>query len=146
MNDTTSTRRKRPPLRRAKRGGEPLFFADPASDTILSMVVTLSSEVWALRERLAALEAVQVRKGALSAGEIDGYEFTPDQEDVLAADRKEFIDSLFRALNEGPAPAMARARPAARTGKAPGRGKSKGKGKGSAKAGRNSRAQVARRR
>jgi hypothetical protein len=138
MNDTSTSSRKRPSLRRARRSGEPLFFADPASDTILSMVVTLSSEVWALRERLAALEAVQVRKGALSAGEIDGYEFTPDQEDVLAADRKEFIDSLFRALHEAPAPAAPRARRTAA------KGKIKGKGKG--KVVRKSRAQPARRR
>ncbi len=104
------------------------------------MVVTLSSEVWALRERLAALEAVQVRKGALSAGEIDGYEFTPDQEDVLAGDRKEFIDSLFRALQEAPAPARSRARGAVR------QGQGKGKGKGKRKVVRKSKAKPARRR
>ena len=47
----------RKPLRRTIRGGRPFFFADPAIDKILNMVVTLGSEVWALRERLAAASA-----------------------------------------------------------------------------------------
>ena len=62
----------RKPLRRTIRGGRPFFFADPAIDKILNMVVTLGSEVWALRERLAAVDAIQERQGSLAAGEVDG--------------------------------------------------------------------------
>jgi hypothetical protein len=91
---------ERKPLRRTIRGGRPFFFKDPAIDKVLNMVVTLGSEVWALRERLAALEAVQVRQGALSVGEVDDFEFTPEQEAALGQDRKEFIDNLFRVLQE----------------------------------------------
>jgi hypothetical protein len=90
----------RKPLRRTIRGGRSFFFSDPAIDKVLNMVVTLGSEVWALRERLAALEAVQVGRGQLRGDEVDGYEFTPEQEARLAADRKEFIDNLFRILQE----------------------------------------------
>ena len=88
------------PLRRTIRGGRPFFFSDTAIVKVLNMVVTLGSEVWALRERLAAVEAIQERQGALAAGEVDGYEFTPEQEQKLAADRKEFIENLFRVLQE----------------------------------------------
>ncbi len=88
------------PLRRTIRGGRPFFFSDPAIDKVLNMVVTLGSEVWALRERLAAVEAVQQQRGNLAADEVDGYEFTPEQEARLAAQRKEFIDNLFRILQE----------------------------------------------
>lgn len=88
------------PLRRTIRGGRAFFFSDPAIDKVLNMVVTLGSEVWALRERLAAVEAIQERQGSLAAGEVDGYEFTPEQEQRLAADRKEFIENLFRVLQE----------------------------------------------
>jgi hypothetical protein len=88
------------PLRRTIRGGRPFFFSDPAIDKVLNMVVTLGSEVWALRERLAAVEGIQERQGALAPGEVDGYEFTPEQEQKLAADRKEFIENLFRVLQE----------------------------------------------
>ena len=90
----------RKPLRRTIRGGRPFFFADPAIDKILNMVVTLGSEVWALRERLAAVEAIQERQGSLAAGEVDAFEFSPAQEARLAADRKEFIENLFRVLQE----------------------------------------------
>jgi hypothetical protein len=88
------------PLRRTIRGGRSFFFSDPAIDKVLNMVVTLGSEVWALRERLAALEAIQVGRGQLGSDEVDGYEFTPEQEARLGADRKEFIDNLFRILQE----------------------------------------------
>lgn len=88
----------RRPMRRTIRGGRPYFFSDPAIDKILAMVVVLGGEVWTLRERLAALEAIQVRQGSLAAGEVDAHDFSPEDEAHLAALRKEFIDSLFRVL------------------------------------------------
>lgn len=118
----------RKPMPRTIRGGRPFFFADPAIDKVLNMVVKLGSEVWALRERLAAVEGIQVRQGSLGQGEVDDYEFTPEQETALATERKEFIDNLFRILQEQvdavatskPKPApfgarISRIRPAART-------------------------------
>ena len=88
----------RRPMRRTIRGGRPYFFDDPAIDKILNMVVVLGSEVWTLRERLAALEAIQIRQGSLASGEIDAHDFSPEDEARLAGERKEFIDSLFRVL------------------------------------------------
>lgn len=95
------------PLRRTIRGGRPFFFADAAVDKVLNMVVTLGSEVWALRERLAAVEGLQIQRGQLGEGEVDRYEFTAEQESRLAADRKEFIEGLFRVLQEQVANAAA---------------------------------------
>ena len=88
----------RRPMRRTIRGGRPYFFDDPAIDKILNMVVVLGSEVWTLRERLAALEAIQVRQGSLASGELDAHDFSPEDETRLAGERKEFIDSLFRVI------------------------------------------------
>ena len=90
----------RQPMRRTIRGGRPYFFADPAIDKVLNMVVVLASEVWTLRERLMAMEAIQVTRGGLKAGEIDRFEFKSEDEANLAAQRKEYIDSLFRVLAE----------------------------------------------
>jgi hypothetical protein len=100
MTKQKTTRTRRKPLPRASQSTRPFFFDDPAADKVLNMVITLGGEVWALRERLAAFEAVQIRQGSLSDAEIDEYEFAPEQETRLAADRKEFIDNLFRALQE----------------------------------------------
>lgn len=90
----------RQPMRRTIRGGRPYFFADPVIDKVLNMVIVLGSEVWTLRERLAAMEAIQVRQGGLAAGEVDAHEFSAEDEARLGAQRKEFIDSLFRILQE----------------------------------------------
>ena len=109
----------RRPMRRTIRGGRPYFFDDPAIDKILNMVVVLGSEVWTLRERLAALEAIQVRQGSLASGELDAHDFSPEDETRLAGERKEFIDSLFRVLQvqvEEPRtqPVKAKAKPKAK--------------------------------
>jgi hypothetical protein len=103
---------ERKPLQRTIRGGRAFFFQDPATDKVLNMVVTLAGEVWTLRERLAAMEAISVRQGSLSATEIDDFEFPAEQETRLANDRKEFIENLFRVLQEQ-AETAARRKPAA---------------------------------
>lgn len=90
----------RKPMRRTIRGGRPYFFADAAIDKVLNMIVVLGGEVWTLRERLAALEAIQAKRGALKPGEVDAYEFSAEEDSKLAAQRKEFIESLFRILEE----------------------------------------------
>jgi len=101
------------PLRRTIRGGRAFFFSDPAIDKVLNMVVTLAGEVWALRERLCAMEAIGVRQGSLSASEVDDYEFTPEQDERLGAQRKEFIESLFRVIEEQVEAAVAKSPEAA---------------------------------
>jgi hypothetical protein len=78
------------------------------------MVVTLASEVWALRERLAAMEAISIRQGALSPSDIDDYEFSSEQDAALADERKEFIANLFRVLQEQVDAAGERSQSAAR--------------------------------
>lgn len=105
----------RQPLRRTIRGGRPFFFADPATDKVLNMVVTLASEVWALRERLAAVEGAQRRRGTLEPTEIDDFEFSPEDEARLGADRKEFIENLFRVLQEQVDAAVAKSATARKT-------------------------------
>jgi hypothetical protein len=95
-----STTGQRKPMRRTIRGGRPFFFSDPAIDKVLNITVTLASEVWALRERLSALEGVQIRQGSLAATDVDDYEFTPEQEQRLGEQRREFIENLFRILQE----------------------------------------------
>ena len=107
---TASSTRK--PLRRTIRGGRPMFFDDPAIDKVFNMVVTLGSEVWTLRERLAAMEAAQIARGGLKQGQLDAFEFNAEQIAALYAARKEFIGNLFRILEEQVDVARQRARKA----------------------------------
>ena len=134
----------REPMRRTIRGGRPYFFADPAIDKILNMVVVLGSEVWTLRERLAAFEAIQVRQGGLAAGEIDAFDFSPEQEAKLAGERKEFIDSLFRILQEQVEEARGRSARSTQTSSARATQKSASRAKPATPTRRSSRAKPAR--
>jgi hypothetical protein len=93
------TRRQRHGSSRQRR----LVFDDPASDALLAMLLTLSSEVWSLRERLAAWEAVASRQGLLPHGAVDRCEFTAEQEARLLEQRRDFMASLFSVL-EMPSP------------------------------------------
>jgi hypothetical protein len=56
---------ERKPLPRSIRGPRPAFYADPAVDKLLSTVLQLAAEIWTLRERLAAMEAIARDRGAL---------------------------------------------------------------------------------
>lgn len=79
-----------------------LFSHQPGTDRVLAMLLTLSGEVWALRERLAAWEAVAARHGLGQDLDVNDYEFTPAQEARLAEQRREFLENLFRALEATP--------------------------------------------
>ena len=88
----------RRPLPRTIRGGRPVFFADPAVDKVISMMLNLASEVWALRERLAAVEAIGRARGVILADEVDRHEFAATDAARLEGQRRDFIDGLLRAL------------------------------------------------
>ena len=79
-----------------------LFSNQPGTDRVLAMLLTLSGEVWALRERLAAWEAVAAQGGLGQSIDVNGYQFTPAQEAQLAEQRREFLANLFRALEAAP--------------------------------------------
>jgi hypothetical protein len=83
-----------------------LFSHQPGTDRVLAMLLTLSGEVWALRERLAAWEALAAQQGLGRDFDVNGYQFTPEQEALLAEQRRDFLRNLFRAL-ETPPPARA---------------------------------------
>lgn len=82
------------------RGGRRLFFDEPAVDKVLAMLLTVASELWGLRERMAALEAVCAERGMPLELEVERYEFSDAQIAKLAELRNEFVGSLFRILNE----------------------------------------------
>lgn len=79
-----------------------LFSSQPGTDRVLAMLLTLSGEVWALRERLAAWEAVAAQHGLAQSLDVNSYQFTPAQEAQLAEQRREFLGNLFRALEAAP--------------------------------------------
>ena len=59
------------------KGKRPAYFADPAVDRVLSIVMAMASEVSVLRERLDTVERLLDANGTISRDDIETYE--PDR-------------------------------------------------------------------
>jgi hypothetical protein len=81
----------------AQRGPEQTFFADPALDRALGVIMALATEVYILRDRLGALEAKLAESGVVAKGALDAE---PSSEALAAAarDRAAFVAHLLEPL------------------------------------------------
>jgi len=83
------------------RGARPTFFDDDgATDAVLDIVTSLAAEVWALRERIASLEAVLQSSGSLQPGDIENYRPTGDTADDRSSEVAAFTARVFRVFEE----------------------------------------------
>ena len=83
------------------RGARPVYFDDGgATDAVMAIVTALAAEVWALRERLASIEAVLDEAGVVERSAVEAYQ--PD--DAEAASRAEeasaFMGRVLRVFEE----------------------------------------------
>ncbi|MFQ3664887.1 MAG: hypothetical protein SNJ79_02465 [Sphingomonadaceae bacterium] len=83
-------------LPRHVKGGRPAFHADPAIDRLIRMVLTLTSEISVLSERLATVEAL----AGIDPAAIDA--FTPDAQATAQREkrREALIDRVLADLHE----------------------------------------------
>jgi hypothetical protein len=83
-------------------GGEvtkrPNQFDDPAIDTLLGIVLSLGSEVYVLRDRMRIIEKLLEAKGTISRADIEGYQSSPEEEEVIRKEADAFISRLFRVF------------------------------------------------
>ena len=68
-------------------------------DELVSITMGLAQELWAVKERLAAVEAIG--KAGISAAAVEAYEFSEEERAALDRERKEFIDRIYFVLREG---------------------------------------------
>jgi len=80
-----------------ERGPEQTFFADPALDRAMGVIMALATEVYVLRDRLRALEAELDARGMVPK-EALGTEPTPAALAATAADRAAFVAHLLEPL------------------------------------------------
>ena len=73
---------------------KPDFIANPNMDKLISVVMRLAMENSVLRDRIVRQEELLIRKGVLTADDIDEYE--PDKETSLASQAESF--ELIRAI------------------------------------------------
>jgi hypothetical protein len=77
---------------------EQTFFADPAIDRLVGMVLALAAEVHVLRDRLALAEAALAERGVLDPARLDAAVPEGALEERLAAERAAFVRHLFEGL------------------------------------------------
>ncbi len=89
-----------PKVARYAKGKRPAFFADPAMDEAMSMIMVLASEVSVVRDRLDTYERVMTEKGVITRADLENY--APD-EAALAdreTDRQALLQRLFFVANK----------------------------------------------
>ncbi len=98
MNQIVSPKPK--PLARAAKGRKPQYFADPATDKLLSMVLALTQELSVARDRIDTLERLLDRAGVLAAQTVDEYLPTPEEAAARSTLRAGMIRRVFRAAEK----------------------------------------------
>ena len=85
------------PVRPDPARPEQTFFTDPAIDRLLGVVMNLATEVFVIRERCAAQEAMLLRAGLLDGA---GLTAEPSQEEIRARDatQRAFVQALLEPL------------------------------------------------
>lgn len=79
-------------------GQEQTFFPDPANDRMLAMLMALAAEVWVLKDRLRAAEALLEARGVLPRQALDTYTPDPRAEAAISAERQDFVRALMEPL------------------------------------------------
>jgi hypothetical protein len=88
------------PLARAAKGRRPQYFADPATDKLLSMVLALTQELSVARDRIDTLERLLDRAGVLAARTVDEYLPTPEEAAARSTLRAGMLRRVFRAAEK----------------------------------------------
>jgi hypothetical protein len=75
-----------------------VFLGNAHVDNLMSALLNLGGECWAMRRRLMVVEKLLATKCGIDAADIEGY--LPDEQDQAAWDlkRDEFIDRVFAVL------------------------------------------------
>lgn len=79
--------------------GSPRFFTDPAIDKLTQALLQLTSEVWVLNERFAALQSIADAKGVITKEEFASFQPAGAEDEAVAAARGAFIRRVVGPLN-----------------------------------------------
>lgn len=81
------------------QGKRPAFFNDAALDSMMTALLEVMAENWALKERLYALEKALSDEGILSADKVESVEWTDAEKMAHETERQRILTDAFRALN-----------------------------------------------
>jgi hypothetical protein len=77
---------------------EQTFFADPALDRAVAMIMTLAAELHVVKDRLRALEVMLAQRHVLEDGMLDGYVPDTAERARLDAERAAYVRELMRCV------------------------------------------------
>ncbi len=85
-------------LARIAKGKRPRFFADPATDKLLNMVVNLMAELSVTRDRLDTVERLLDSHNLVPTAEIETYRPAPAFESARDQKRAEMLQRVLRPV------------------------------------------------
>jgi hypothetical protein len=86
-------------LLRKSKGKRPHFFADPAIDQVMSMIVAMAGELSIVYDRLDTMERLLDTKGTVSRADIEAYRADAAVEKERAARREQSLHRIFRVID-----------------------------------------------
>lgn len=95
MNETSKVK-----VPQTAKGHRPTFFDDPVNDRIISMMTSMITEMWVMRERLDTVEALSAQKGVFLEEEIENFEPDPERAEARERMRQELLDRVFYIFRE----------------------------------------------
>jgi hypothetical protein len=85
---------------RTPKGIKPAYFADPATDKLLQMVITLAGELSVMRDRLDLVERVAEAGGAFDRAAIERFALSAEAVAERDAARQDFIARVLRVVQQ----------------------------------------------
>jgi hypothetical protein len=88
-------------LKRNAKGKRPDYLPDPTSEKILAMLMALAGEVSVMRDRMETIERLSEKNGVFSIEDIENYAPSGDEQIVRQKRRAEYLQRIFRTVQEG---------------------------------------------
>ncbi len=82
------------------KGKRPEYFADPAIDRMLSILMAVVGEVSVLKERLDTVERLLEKNGSISRADIDAFKPDRDEAYERALMTKEYVARVMRGVQQ----------------------------------------------
>ena len=95
---TKPTKDDSPKALRTAKGKKPQYFSDPATDKLLSIVISLAGEVSVTRDRLDTVERLLEEKEILSISEINHYQPSEKVNAIRDQQRAQFLETILRVI------------------------------------------------
>ncbi|HEX8756115.1 MAG TPA: hypothetical protein VF745_07240 [Steroidobacteraceae bacterium] len=74
------------------------FFETESVDHLVTMVLELAAEVWAVRERLYIVEKEAARLGLPLGSAVEGHTLSPEEQAELAGMRRRMLANILRTV------------------------------------------------